>query len=80
MLNEKTAPTGGNPFLPAVLASLEELNRMLPPGQYPELQEEIRSVLTAATQEYDSPDFLAAAIRCKLFALLALTNGNISKP
>ncbi|HNX93029.1 MAG TPA: hypothetical protein PKI17_05840, partial [Syntrophomonas sp.] len=60
-------------FYSALLASLGEMNKLLPKSEYPKLHQEIADYLSSAAENANSAEILITAIRLELYALLALS-------
>ncbi|MBP1760555.1 MAG: hypothetical protein H6Q64_97 [Firmicutes bacterium] len=70
---ETHAPAGNSQFYSSLLASLGEMNKLLPRSEYPKLHQEITDNLSSAAENANSAEFLITAIRLELYALLALS-------
>ena len=70
---ENHPPAGSNQFYSGLLVSLGELNKILPKNEYEKLQQEIANYLSPTAENANSAESLIAAIRLKLYALLALS-------
>lgn len=70
---ETHAPAGNGQFHSALLASLGEMNKLLPRSEYLKLHQEIADHLSSDAKNAESAEFLITAIRLELYALLALS-------
>jgi hypothetical protein len=70
---ETHAPARDSQFYSALLASLGEMNKLLPKSEYQKLHQEIHDYLSSAAENTNSAEFLITAIRLELYALLALS-------
>lgn len=70
---ETLSPASNSQFCSAMLASLNEMNKLLPKSEYPKLHQEIANYLSSVEENSNSADSLITAIRFELYALLALS-------